>query len=334
MLGSALSALFCFALSGCRAPNEESNQDDAAWFRHEYDSIHMAVPWHLVLWLHADDADASERAGREHAEAAFREVSRLEHVASDWDDDSELARLSRATSAAPGRLRVSRDLTALLAISIELAAASEGAFDPTIGPVTRLWRRARFEKRLPSDAEIAAARARVDWRAVHVDTTTATVSWTSSRLEFDLGGIAKGFALDAAVATLERRGVVRCLVEAGGDIACGAPPPGRHGWMIGLDNGPVRTITVPRGGIATSGARYQYVEIGDDRYSHIIDPRTGIGLRSTKQRAAPSITIVAPSATLADGLATACSILESGASARESGAVARLLERYGARRMP
>ena len=125
----------------------------------------------------------------------------------------------------------------------------------------------------------------------------------------DLGGIAKGYAVDAAMAVLAKHGIDRALVAVAGDIALGSPPPGKDGWRVGIapltDNGPpTEYISLAHKAISTSGDTWQYVEIGGRRYSHLVDPKTGVGLTDHS-----SVTVIAPDATTADALASTVSVL-------------------------
>lgn len=299
--------------------------------RYDFESIHMAVPWRIVVY---DLGGRDAASVRGHAEAAFREVARLERIMSDWDEDSELSRLGAASEAGASTIDLSRDLAEVLSTARELASASDGAFDPSIGPLTKLWRKARRLGALPTAEEIAAARARVGWQHFDVDRAALRLRFTGPAQRFDLGGIAKGHALDAALRVLRSRGLPHALVEAGGDISCGAAPPGKSGWRIAQDHedgADASDLIVTHCGVATSGSRFQHIDVAGARYSHILDPRRGFGLPdaaptpSGARSAAAQITIVATNACLADGLATACSVLDDRAAEA-------LLRRYGARR--
>ena len=128
-------------------------------------------------------------------------------------------------------------------------------------------------------------------------------------MRLDLGGIAKGYAIDEALAVLKKSGITRALVDAGGDIALGDPPPGKQGWRIGIarleaDGPPSRILLLCRVAVASSGDTWQFVRIDGKRYSHIVDPRTGLGLTDHS-----SVTVVAPDGMTADGLASAVSVL-------------------------
>lgn len=255
----------------------------------------MGVQARVVLW------SADERDARAAARAAFERLDRLDRALSDWRADGELARLERA--GAGRAIVVDDDLFRCLERARLFAAASGGAFDPTIGPVVRLWRSARATGRPPDPAALAAARARVDWSALELDPARRTVRLPLPEMELDLGGIAKGFAADEALATLADRGHLVALVDVGGDLALGAPPPDQPGWRVRVPtDGSVRALA--HVGVATSGDAEQFLEVEGQRWSHIADARTGWPLVDS-----PTVTVIAADATSADALASAISVL-------------------------
>jgi thiamine biosynthesis lipoprotein len=270
--------------------------------RFQFTRTEMAVPIKVVLY--ASDGAAASRA----AEAAFARIHQLNGILSDYDAESELRRLGHA--AAEGKaVPVSEDLWRVLSEAQALSRRSGGAFDVTVGPVVRLWRRARRRHRLPSPDQLQRARELVGYQLIRLDPRRHAVELLKPGMQLDLGGIAKGYAVDEALAVLRKSGIRRALVDAGGDIALGDPPPGKPGWRIGIaplepDGPPSRFLWLSRTGIATSGDTWQYVEIGGRRYSHIVDPHTGLGLTDHS-----SVTVVAPTGMLADGLASAVSVL-------------------------
>jgi len=254
----------------------------------------MGVQARIVLW--SADATAAQDASL----AAFERLDDLDGALSDWRDDGELARLESASFDRP--VPVSDDLFRCLELARRFAAASLGAFDPTVGPLVHVWRTARAEGRLPDEAELAAGVERVDWTALELDATNRTVRLARHGMDLDLGAIGKGFAADEALATLVELGHASALVELGGDLALGAPPPSRAGWRIRIDGREIRTLA--RVGVATSGDREQFLEIDGRRLSHVVDPRTGRALED-----APTVTVIAADAASADALASAVSVL-------------------------
>lgn len=252
--------------------------------------------WVKVV-VYCESADAATRA----LTAAFDEVARLDAIMSDYRPRSELMKL--CDKAGTGPVRVSDDLLAILTKAQQIARQSGGAFDVTVGPCVRLWRQARKTGVMPDPDELARARTLIGYQLVELDEVARTVTLTRPGMRLDLGGIAKGDAADHALAVMADLGVTRALVDAGGDIALGDPPPGRDGWRVAIAGGG-GTLVLTNTGIATSGDTEQFIEINGTRYSHIVDPRTGVGLTSRVQ-----VTVIAPDAGSADALASAVSVL-------------------------
>ncbi len=270
--------------------------------RFEYSRVEMAVEISIVLY--ADD----ETKAAEAAEAAFDRIGQLNDILSDYHADSELRRL--CTTAGEGRaVAVSPELGTVLSRAREISDQSGGAFDVTVGQMSRLWRRARVQGWLPSKERLTTARELTDYRLVRMDAENRTVELLKAGMRLDLGGIAKGYATDEALAVLRKAGISRALVDAGGDIAMGDPPPDKPGWRIGIarleaDGPPSRIATLSNVAMATSGDTWQYVEIDGTRYSHLVDPRTGLGITDHS-----NVTVIAPNGITADALASAVSVL-------------------------
>lgn len=271
--------------------------------RFEFSQPHMGTTVRVVLY------SRDEPAARGAADAAFARIAELDRTLSDYRADSELSRATRGPVDQP--IPIGRDLLAVLQAAQDLAVRSDGAFDITVGPLSRLWRRARRQVELPAAEELAAARAVTGYRLLSVDSRARTVTIAKTGMALDPGGIAKGYAADAALAILRRSGHGSALVAVGGDIAAGVAPPGAQGWDVaitGLEPGglaPSSPLTVAGTGVSTSGDAEQWVEIDGRRYSHIVDPRTGIGLTGRR-----TVTVVARDAMTSDMLATALSVME------------------------
>jgi thiamine biosynthesis lipoprotein len=233
-------------------------------------------------------------------QAAFARVAELDAILSDYKSDSELNRL-----CATGSGVVSRDLFRVLEASQRLAAESGGAFDITAGPMIRLWREARKTGVLPDPRVLNAAQASSGWRKLTLDARLQSVRLAQPGMQLDVGGIAKGYVADEAVLVLRENGIERALVAASGDIVASDPPPGKAGWELTLELlGGTRDIQLRNAAVSTAGDTEQFVEIGGTRYSHIIDPATGIAL---KRRIA--VSVIAPTGLEADGLDTTISVL-------------------------
>lgn len=262
----------------------------------------MGVSFTFILYA-ADEALANRAA-----EAAFARVAELNGLLSDYDAESELRQLCRqAPTSQP--VPVSPELGYVLQRSQALAQRTDGAFDVTVGPLIRLWRRARRSGEMPSVARLEEAQQAVGYAHLQlVDEQRVELLRPGMRL--DLGGIAKGYAADEALAVFFAHGIRSVLVDASGDLVMGEPPPGAKGWRIGIaplagnDGSPSRYLTLAQRAVATSGDAWQYVEIDGRRYSHIVDPRTGLGLTVPS-----SVTVVAADGISADSLATAVSVL-------------------------
>jgi FAD:protein FMN transferase len=182
----------------------------------------------------------------------------------------------------------------------------------TVGPLVQLWKRARRQRELPAESPLRLARESTGWTNVLLRRSGA--GWEAQLLRpgmrLDLGGIAKGYALDEAGTVLRSLGNHRFLISGGGDIVVGEPPPGKPGWRIevGVFDAPgapaARFVSLRNEALATSGDTFQRAEIGGRRYSHIVDPRTGIGLTDHSL-----VTVIAPSGMLADALSKVISVL-------------------------
>lgn len=261
--------------------------------------------WVTIAGLSGRDA---ERA----AQAAFREMYRIESVMSTWRPSSEISRLNDEANGAP--FTVSRELYALIDSSLFYSRATSGAFDVTVRPLVRLWGFQGGEQKLPSDEDIASALSRVGYGAVTLDSAASTVALPEG-MEIDLAGIAKGYAVDRCVAVLAELGVRNALVNIGGNIHAMGAPPGKKGWSVGVRDPKggletVGTLILRDEAVATSGNYENFVEIDGKRYGHIIDPRTGRPVSHVL-----SVTVVAPTGLASDALSTGLFVLgpESGA---------------------
>lgn len=262
--------------------------------RFEYSQIHMGVRVDVKLY-------ASDRAlGDKAATAAYARFAELEQIMSDYRPDSEVMRLCAAEAGVPHA--ISKDLAAVLTLAQALARKTNGAFDVTCGPFVQLWRAARKSGKLPPPSDIARAKDVVGWNLLDVADSTATLAKSGMRI--DLGGIAKGYACDAAIEAIRSAGVRRALVEAGGDIATSGSPPGKPGWSVEVLGLPGRRFWLENLAMSTSGDAAQFVVVDGKRYSHVLDPRTGVGLTTRIQAS-----VVGPKATLTDPLATALCVL-------------------------
>jgi len=268
----------------------------------------MGVTWTVTAF--AESLSKAEKA----ITAALDEVSRLEQVLSDYKPTSELCQLS-ALAPTLSPTPVSPELWEVLVQATAWRDRSHGAFDPTVGVFTDLWRKSRQTKRMPLARQLVAAR-----NASGPDTLRLEdghkVSLLKPDMRLDLGGIGMGFAIDQGLNILKVNDIVAGMIDASGDIGVIGRPPNSAGWRVEVDalgrqpeknrceDLPPFFITLEDASVTTSGDAFQAVEIEGIRYSHIVDPRTGIGVVGST-----GVTVIAPDATTADALATTLSVL-------------------------
>ncbi len=292
--------------------------------RFTFDEPHMGTRFQLTVYS-PDEATASKAA-----KAAFARIAELDGIMSDYRPASELMRLCAKAGGEP--VPVSPELFCVLEKAQKVSRLSDGAFDVSVGPVVRLWRLARRSQRLPDPEQLAQARALVGWQNIKLDPAKRTVQLLKPGMQLDLGGIGKGYAADEAHKVLHAHGITRALVAAGGDVTVTDPPPDAPGWTIAIyPLEPDKEKTAPHmvlknASISTSGDLQQFVEINGIRYSHIVDPRTGIGLVGRM-----SATVIAPTGIQADSLTKVLAVLGAEKAfpilARIPGVTARLARR-------
>jgi thiamine biosynthesis lipoprotein len=299
---------FCVALGGisiAQAGEEATQGELDRYVRHER---HMGTEFAITAY--GADAARIQTA----FDAAFARIAELDRALSNYRSDSELSRVSHSSPHAT-MVPVSDDLWRVLRAADEVSRRSDGAFDVTVGPVSKLWRQARRLQHWPDQARWQEARDAVGFQHVQYDRPSRSVRLTRPGTRLDLGGIAKGYALDEAFKKLQQQGVTYVLVNGGGDVVAGQAPPGQPGWRVGVaglgeDAEPGGDVEIERWlrlenvAVATSGDRWQFIELNGQRYSHLIDPRTGMAMT---QRS--SVTVIAPTGMQADAWASALSVL-------------------------
>jgi len=291
---SFFAALALYA--GCGAPDDIH--------RFDYGVMGTYARGEIYVW------DRTEtRSPAEMVQATFDSVDvRL----SSWRDDSEVGRFN---AAPPGpAVEVSKWLSTCLRVSEELREVSGGAFDPSAGPLMELWGFRSRQGRLPAAAELDSALALLG--GYDHDPFRRTLAKTRAGARLDLGGIAKGFAVDRAVANLIEFGTSSALLDLGGNVFALGLPEGRDAWVVGVRDplDPDRTLatfTMVNRAAATSGAYERFVEIDGRRYGHVMNPATGRPAEGLL-----SATAVCRSATLADGLSTTLFVLGPERAAR------------------
>lgn len=253
------------------------------------------------IMLEAADEPSAARA----AAVAFDEIKRIEKVLSDYDPSAEAMLVMQLQAGIEHP--ISETLLEVLLIARDIHNTSEGAYDPSIGAITHLWRRAAEDKSVPTSNEVDHAIHRSGFDKLTVDPNRRVLTFGLQGMILDFGGIGKGYAAREAGVLLRQLGYPIFCVDIGGDIQLGDSPHDQPaGWRVEVETGvdSVRTHFLHNTSIATSGDLERYYLHNGIRYSHIIDPRSGFGL--TQRRAA---TVISPDAALADAIASAVSVM-------------------------
>jgi thiamine biosynthesis lipoprotein len=236
--------------------------------------------------------------------AALDEIDRVDRLMSHYRRDSPLSRLNR--DAATGPVTADPELLAFLVECLRWSRESDGAFDVTVGPLMKAWGFFRDDGRVPGAEELARVLDRVGYQHVVLDRTAKTVRFDRPGVELDLGGIAKGYAVDRVVDLLRRRGVGSALVNLGGSSVYGlGTPPGREAWEVGVQDpaDPAKTaltVSLRDRSLSVSGGYARSFEEDGVRYAHILNPRTGRPVRGIL-----SIAVLTARATDGDALGDA-----------------------------
>ncbi len=258
---------------------------------------HMGTLW--TVEAHGPGAEAA-------MEAAFTEIGRLDRLLSTYKPDSELSRLNR--EGAKGWVALSAETWGLVERALGFARMSDGAFDPTVGPLVQLWGFKHMDYRVPPADAIARLRARVGHALVDSDAARG-IRFKRSGVEVDLGAIAKGYAVDRALAILAERGMTTARVDAGGNQGVFGEPPGGGAWDFGIrhprrEGDVIGWTRLRAGSVSTSGDAERGFWKDGVRYGHVIDPRTGRPAAGVL-----SVTVLASDAERADALSTALYVL-------------------------
>ncbi len=256
----------------------------------------------VLILVNAEDDKALEEA----VLSTYQEGERLNMIFSDYEAKSEVSQLSQSSGSGKQFL-LSPELFELLQYAQNLSKLSDGAFDVTVGPLSRLWRIARFQKKLPAPIKINHALKRVGYDNLILNEASRSASAQLPGMVMDLGAIAKGYIADRMLEKMKKGGYPRCLINAGGDLTIGSAPKDRTGWKVeigGRRHPQLPVLHLANCAVATSGDMEQFLEIEGKRYSHILNPLTGLGLPGGTQA-----TVIAPSCMIADSLASMCLVL-------------------------
>jgi thiamine biosynthesis lipoprotein len=271
----------------------------AEWINREEPIMGTAV--RVELW-HEDPA-----AGQAAASAVMAEMHRIDYLMSPFKPESELSRINREAAQKP--VPISREMYNLISRSIEFSRLSGGAFDITFSSVGYLYDYRKHIK--PTDEEIAKALPGINYRHLQLDPKQGTIQFARAGVRIDLGGIAKGYAVDNSIAILKQRGIAHAIVTAGGDSRLLGDRRGRP-WMVGIrdprrKDGMAALLPLADAAISTSGDYERYFEVDGIRHHHIINPRTGKSATGVH-----SVTIIGPDGVTTEGLTKSVFIMGVG----------------------
>ena len=242
---------------------------------------------------------ANEKAIRE----AFEALKKVDALMSTYKEDSEISILNRE-----GKAQISEETLEVIEDAIKFSNLTDGAFDITCRPLINLWKKAKKEEKVPTEEEIEEAISLVGYQRIILEGNQIRVE--KEGMQIDLGGIAKGYAVDKAIEALKKNSIKRALVNAGGDLyALGTDPQGEK-WQIGVqdpreEDKIIDIMKVKDKAVATSGDYRRYFTLEGKRFSHIVNPKTGL----TVQDVPMSVTIIGPDATTTDALSTGVFVL-------------------------
>jgi len=250
----------------------------------------------------------SPRTANQSINAAINELNRIDSMMSSYDPDSQLSQINKNAFKEP--VFLGPELSEVLSAAVAYSEKTGGAFDITVGPVIDLWRQAEKAKKNPSKKQLEAARSKVGYKKLQFGRFDSTLKFGVEGMRLDLGGIAKGYAIDLAVKAMQDSGALGGMVDVGGDIRCfGSPPKSRDNWLVGLqdpavENGLLLVLKLNDMAVATSGNYQRFVVVEGQKHSHILDPQT-----SSSADKFTSVTIIAPKAIDADAFATSVSVM-------------------------
>jgi thiamine biosynthesis lipoprotein len=269
-----------------------------------YEASRMSMACEYAIDAYGPDADSLPRI----VDEAFDEVDRIDRLMSHYKPDSPLSHVNREAAHHP--VAVEAELFDFIVDAMRYHHDSDGAFDITVGPLMKAWGFFRGEGRVPDAQELAAAHRLVGGAHVILNPRSHTIGFDEPGVELDLGGIAKGYAVDRVVALFNRRHIAAALISAGGSTiyAIGAPP-GHDGWDIAIQD-PIDsrrvalTVRLKDRAVSIAGRSEKSFEAGGVTYSHIMDPRTG-----TPAQGVLSVAVLASTGTAGDALDDALFVL-------------------------
>jgi thiamine biosynthesis lipoprotein len=294
-------------IGACAVSLHATGPEPQRLYRHDASRLSMACVY--AIEAYGSDATALPAV----LDEALDEVDRIDRLMSHYRADSALSLLNRNASRGP--VTVDAELFDLIAEAMRYQRESGGAFDITVGPLMKAWGLFRGDGRVPADHELADARRRVGGAHLVLNANEKTIAFDRAGVELDLGGIAKGYAVDRVVQLLRRRHIAAALISAGGSTIYGlGAPPGREAWEVEIQD-PIdsrktaRTVHLKDRALSVAGSAEKSFEAGSVTYSHIMDPRTGKPAQGVL-----SVAVVTSSGTAGDALDNAFFVLGREAS--------------------
>lgn len=268
-----------------------------------FESYHQIMGVDFVVAVVVEDSVEAN----EHIAFAVQETKRIEGIISSWDKHSQTSEINRNAGVKP--VRADRELFDLIQRSIRISKLTDGAFDITVGPLIDLWKIDGGTIVLPDSQSIHETRFLVDYNAVVLNADHQTVYLEKKGMKLGFGAIGKGYVAELLKEKLIERDVFAGMISAGGDIVVWGKHPKNEYWSIGIadpneDDGLIGYLKLGDNAVVTSGNYEKFIEIDGKKYTHIIDPNSGVPVEGVK-----SVSIICPNAELADALATSCFVL-------------------------
>lgn len=266
-------ALFLLLTVGAGCASAPEIEDPEGYTLRSYERVLLGEPLRIQVWT--KDPDAADRAAKQ----AYRAVARIDQAVGDQYSISEVSTL---VSGGPW-MPISDELYRIIDRGVQLAEATDGAYDPTLGPLVLLWRQARKTGRLPREVDLNSARSRTGWNHVEVAPRSSRVRLATANMALDLSNVERGAACDAALAEFVNSKLTRSRVDFGTTLSVGEAPPGLTAWEVALpEHAGGGMIGLKNGGLSTAGADETWIGLDGRRYTVEIDPASGMGYTSRR----------------------------------------------------
>ncbi|WP_372751919.1 FAD:protein FMN transferase [Labilibaculum sp.] len=251
----------------------------------------------------SSDKDKAQQA----IQAGITEIQRIEDLISSWDPNSQTSAI--VANAGIGPVQVDQELFNLIRRSLKISRLTHGAFDISYASMDKIWKFDGSMTDMPDSATVAASVSKINFNNIILDAKNRTVFLKEKGMKIGFGAIGKGYAANKALSLLSTMGLDGALVNASGDLISWGKDAGGKEWKIGIANPKNKEqiyswLTISETAVVTSGNYEKFVEFKGERYSHIIDPRTGYPVKGLS-----SVSIICPDAELADALATSVFVL-------------------------